>query len=75
MRLHEFTNSPSFMDPKDNVLQRRHLDDTRKPKLTLKHLNKLRKMREAKKLDMWDRKQQWQAMYGIADEEEGMGGI
>lgn len=70
MRLVEFSGDDKGMnyDPSDDRLNRRDFD-TRKPKLTLFHLNKLRKMREAHRLDMLDREKSWSAMYGTPSEE------
>lgn len=74
MRLNEFSDQGNFgYDPVNDRLSRAELDDTRKPRLTLRHINKLRKMREAKKLDLKDERQLYQTMYGIppaAPEEE-----
>lgn len=53
----------------------RNLEDKRKPKLTLRHLNKLRKMRELKKIDMLDRKSGWETMYGASEEEAAPAGF
>ena len=40
-----------FYSPEDDAWQRRNKGDTRKPKLTLEQLNKLRKVREIKKAE------------------------
>jgi len=45
MRLNEFYN------PENDAWQRKEIGDTRKPKLTLEQLNKLRKVREIKKAE------------------------
>lgn len=45
MRLNEFYN------PENDSWQKREIGDTRKPKLTLGQLNKLRKVREIKKAE------------------------
>jgi len=45
MRLNEFYN------PENDSWQKREIGDTRKPKLTLEQLNKLRKVREIKKAE------------------------
>lgn len=68
MRLNEFSKineegNPHY-DPSEDIGNRREYADTRKPKLTLRHINKLRKMREAKKLDMVEREKFWAVMYG-----------
>ncbi|QFQ79195.1 hypothetical protein F9277_05110 [Vibrio harveyi] len=39
-------------EPSDDKAHIRHKEDTRKPRLTLKHLNKLRKYKNFKKAEM-----------------------
>jgi hypothetical protein len=46
-----------------------HLGDTRKPKLTLKHLNKLRKMKELKRFEQMQKHDFLEIMYGQPEEE------
>ena len=50
--------------PEDDRSANRELMDTRRPRLTLRHLNKLRKIKELKKLEMSAHKQFVQDMYG-----------
>ena len=40
------------------------IDETRRPRLTLKHLNRLRKMRELKKVEMEQRENFYNIIYG-----------
>ena len=42
-----------------------HFDDSRRPRLTLTHLNKLKKMRKLKKLDLDKRYNFFKDIYGI----------
>ena len=42
-----------------------HYDDSRRPRLTLTHLNKLKKMRKLKKLDLDKRYKFFKDIYGI----------
>ena len=42
-----------------------HFDDSRRPRLTLTHLNKLKKMRKLKKLDLDKRYKFFKDIYGI----------
>ena len=49
-------------------------DDTRKPKLTLHHLNKMKKFRAMHNMEMLKREEVLTAMYGSSDDEEGGGG-
>jgi len=47
-----------------------HLGDTRKPKLTLRHLNKLRKMRELRRFEKMQQNDFYELMYGVPKEEQ-----
>lgn len=51
------------------------VDDSRKPSLSLKHLNKLRKIRAIKRLEAVERQRRLELMYGKNDENEGGGGM
>lgn len=53
-------------DDKEDTL---HMGDTRKPKLSLKHLNKLRKMRELRRFEKMQQGDFHELMYGTAAEE------
>lgn len=53
----------SFQTAEDNQYQTADKDDTRRPRLTLKHLGKLRKMREIRKLENEDRKELFKKIY------------
>lgn len=66
--INEEDNANLNYDVTDDRGNTMHLDDTRKPRLTLRHINKLRQMREAKKLDMKNRKDTWKKMYGAPEE-------
>ena len=46
-----------YSDPADNDFAQSKKMDTRRPRLTLQHLNKLRKMREVRKLEMEERRE------------------
>lgn len=70
MNLTELFENGAY-DPSDDKIANKKLKNTRKPILTLNHINKLRKMREFKKLDLQKRKEFWSRMYGAgADEVE-----
>lgn len=49
----------------------RSLSDTRKPGLTLKHLNKLKKIQAVRQLDTIKRNSLLSVMYGQPEEESG----
>jgi hypothetical protein len=42
------------------------IDDTRRPRLTLKHLNKMRGMREIAKAEHIEQSKQWKVQYGAS---------
>lgn len=69
MKFNDLTEG--FYSPEDDELNKLSIKDTRKPRLTLKHLNNLRKMREAKKLEMDERKKFYSKMYRPEQEEGG----
>ncbi len=66
MRLTEFYN------PENDAWQRRNSDDTRKPKLTLEQLNKLRKVREIKKAEEIEHNKFVRVMYATPTQEAGL---
>ena len=57
--------------PEDDKQNQHKLDDTRRPRLTLRHLNKLRKIQELKKMEMLAHKDFVKQMYGTPPEGEG----
>ena len=59
-----------YYSPEDDKLNQTKKDDTRRPRLTLRHLNKLRKVRELKKLEMAAHKNFVKVMYGAPPEGE-----
>jgi hypothetical protein len=54
---------PGFNDPANNELEQSKKMDTRRPRLTLEHLSKLRKMREIRKLEIDQRKELYKKIY------------
>lgn len=57
-------------DPTQDSVQHLDLDDTRKPKLTLKMINRLKKIRSTKNLEMTKKQALLGIMYGIGQEDE-----
>ena len=55
-----------YIASKDRLLQK-FTSDSRKPKLTLMHLNLLKKMRASKRLEILKRKDTLKAIYGSND--------
>lgn len=64
--------SESFYDPANDKYTQHQLSDTRRPVLTLRHLNKLKQMRNAKQLENLVRRDVLNMLYGTP--EEGAGG-
>jgi len=60
-----------YYDPELDEYSKAELGDTRRPRLTLRHLNKLRKVRELRKLEQATHKDFVKAMYGGSSEEGG----
>ena len=63
MKLFEVKHEDGIVDPAKNVFETSEKTDTRRPRLTLEHLGKLRKMREIRKLEMESRKDLFKKIY------------
>jgi hypothetical protein len=59
-------------DPQADAVSHLDLEDTRKPKLTLRMINRLKKIRSTKNLEMSKKQELLGIMYGVGggDEEE-----
>lgn len=51
-------------NPEEDAVQKRELDDTRKPKLTLRMINRLKKIRATKALELAKKDEFLGQMYG-----------
>jgi hypothetical protein len=78
MKLYEFLTdteiSTGYYDPAEDKVNARISTDTRKPLLTLKHLNRLKKMRALKKLEDLKRQDLLGVLYAAPDDAAGAGG-
>jgi len=63
MKFNEVRPQEGFEKPEENKLETAEKTDTRRPRLTLEHLGKLRKMREIRKLEVEDRKELFKRIY------------
>jgi hypothetical protein len=63
MKLFEVKQEEGIVNPEENKLEQSQKLDTRRPRLTLEHLGKLRKMREIRKLEMESRKDLYKKIY------------
>ena len=63
-----------FYDPANNELDVMKLDDTRRPRLTLMHIQRLRKSRDAERVDRAQHLESLPDMYAPAPEEGGEAG-
>ena len=73
MRAFEFiteTAEPGRYNPAEDTLSIRRLSDTRKPRITLWHLNRLKKVRAARRLEKLKKEDFVQMMYGDPDIEQ-----
>lgn len=57
-----------FYEPADDKLNQAELSDTRRPRLTLKHLNKLRKLRDIEREERAEHLKIVQVIYKNPDE-------
>jgi hypothetical protein len=69
MRANEF--EMEYYDQGADKLSQAQISDTRKPRLTLRHLNKLKKMRAAQDLENHMRMDTLEIIYGAPAEEAG----
>jgi hypothetical protein len=67
-------NNLSYYDVNDDKIGTRQKDDTRKPKLLLRDVNKLKKIRALKRLAAMKRQDVLELMYGGGEGEDPMGG-
>lgn len=65
--------STGYYDPNTDKLNGRTLSDTRKPKLTLRNINKLKKMRALQSLESLKRQDLLGIMYGQPEADQGGG--
>lgn len=63
----------AYYDPAEDEVNQRKLGDTRKPVLTLKHLNRLNKIRALRRLEDLKQADLLTVMYASPEEEGGMG--
>jgi hypothetical protein len=81
MRLLELASedaATAIYDPANDRLNRRSLSDTRKPLLTLRQVNKLKKVRALRKLENLKRQDLLGIMYSQPEDDAGggmMGGL
>jgi hypothetical protein len=60
-----------FYDPADDTLGQAKMDDTRRPRLTLHHLQKLRRSRDAEKYEKIQHLDFLPNMYDTSEQSEG----
>lgn len=53
--------------PEDDQFDVAHIDHTRRPRITFKHINRLRKVQELKELEMQEYRRFVKKMYGAGD--------
>lgn len=79
MRYREFANNSidslveGFIDPNEDEFMKAHPDDSRKPKLTLKQINKLKKIRATNDLENAKKESLLGVMYGMPEESDDGG--
>lgn len=71
MRASDLLNE--FYDPASDNLMTYDYDDTRRPRLTLHKISKLRTMRDTERVDKQQYLEFLPSMYGISSEDDGGG--
>lgn len=73
MKLFELNDSMAkgFYDPTSDEVSAAQIESTRKPRLTLKDLNRLKKLRAFRKLQDLKRQDHLATIYGQADDDGG----
>lgn len=66
---------PGYRDNNNDIIMQRQVYNSRKPRITLRILNKLKTMRAAKDLENLIRADFMQTLYGAPNEEQPGGGI
>ena len=74
MNLTDIDDTYGYYDPSEDELGQQHLEDLRKKKLTLRDINKLKKIRATRRLELLKRLDFLEIMYSIPDPNVGMGG-
>lgn len=64
-----------FYDPADDELGQAKMDDTRRPRLTMLHIQKLRKSRDAEKYEKAQHLNFLPDMYGVSEQPDAGGGL
>lgn len=65
--------STGYYDPNADDMSQRKMSDTRKPLLTLRKINRLKKMRALRQLDDLKRQDLLAVMYAVPEEPAGGG--
>lgn len=60
-----------FYDPEADALGKAHMDDSRRPRLTMLHIQKLRKARDVEKYEKAQQTEFLPDMYGASDAPAG----
>jgi len=68
--IHQMRFNELAQKPEDDNLNKWDLDDTRRPRLTLKHLNKMRNRREMARSEHTSKIEDVQLQYGASQAEE-----
>ena len=64
------TETTGFYNPEDDAFDHHDLGDDRKPKLTLRMVNRLKKIRSTKDLELAKKQDLLGIMYGLGQDED-----
>ena len=74
MKAQEIESTYGYYSPEDDQLNRFKKTDTRKSKLTLRAVNKLKKIKATRRLEQLKRNDMLELIYGSGGGDEGGGG-
>lgn len=75
MNIKDIDQEFGYYDPLEDELARASLKDTRRQHLTLRELNKIKKIQATRRLEMLQRQDSLELIYGQPDPNAGGGGM
>ena len=71
MRITDIDSQFGYYDPLEDELSKASLQQTRRKRLTLRELNKIKKIQATRRLEMLQRQDTLELIYGTPEQEQG----